>query len=971
MAIRLLSSESIDGTFKIGSGSLTNPSTNADDIVIDNGAGVETGMTFASSVASSIRFGDFTNNSIGSIEYIHTGNHLRFITNGTERVRITGVGNVGIGISPPADHKLQIHNPGESYARFALTNSNTGSASGDGLIFQMETLNSIIKNQEAGYLTFGTSGRETDLHIDSSGDVGIGTGSPAHKLDLTTSDTTWAAAIKNTNATNGYGLFLQSAESASKAILGAYSGSSYKFYVRGDGNVGIGTTGPTQPLEILAAGGYDKSSSGGQTTNGILIKGGATAGDQNTTGGIGFSFGTGTAGISGYQNGSDQDRVGLSFYTHGSGTGSGASQETMRIKSGGEVGIGTTNPGAKLHVNSENTASTVIIGRTGTNIAASTSVGTITFPADYNSSAANYAQIRAYSNALSSLRGSLDFNVKSTSGSLLTGLTLYGTNSGVNVGIGLIAPAAKLHVEGRNASNVINAQMLIGYSGNSQNFFDADSHYFRNSAFVNILQLGADTILGTPNNTQRLKITDDYSQIGPLTYKYPYYRVDSFKSDGSGYFWAFGHEKSDGTQSIGMMLNDGVSGNKYTRIINTLQIASFASNEYNGAYPSFTTNVVLRNSGISYLNGGNVGIGVTSPQARLQTNLTITGSLLAYLNGTSATFDAQANIAVVHNSPSIGSATAAGLVLANNDKSDGAPSPIIAFSAKSASNSFNHTYAAIYGVRTATGADTNWTKGDIVLATGSGTGPNERMRITSRGQIYNAASVAATKNTFYGKNAGYSLSTGSSNTMFGSEAGASVASGSANTLVGSLAGQYTTGNYNTCIGSSAGNKPNMTGSNHTMLGYTAGDEITTGTNCIAIGFAAGSGSSPRQMTTNSNEIVIGSNAIVGAYVRVAWTTGSDKRDKINFSNVPHGLDFVNKLKPTSYSLRKERDSDEIIGKRKYGFLAQEILELEGENPVIIDNSDENKLALQDSNLIPILVNAIQELKAEIEILKSK
>ena len=89
------------GTIKIGSGSLTNPSTNADDIVIDNGAGVETGMTFASSVASSIRFGDFTNNSIGSIEYIHTGNHLRFITNGAERVRITGVGNVGIGEDTP------------------------------------------------------------------------------------------------------------------------------------------------------------------------------------------------------------------------------------------------------------------------------------------------------------------------------------------------------------------------------------------------------------------------------------------------------------------------------------------------------------------------------------------------------------------------------------------------------------------------------------------------------------------------------------------------------------------------------------------------------------------------------------------------------------------------------------------------------------------------------------------------------
>ena len=123
------------------------------------------------------------------------------------------------------------------------------------------------------------------------------------------------------------------------------------------------------------------------------------------------------------------------------------------------------------------------------------------------------------------------------------------------------------------------------------------------------------------------------------------------------------------------------------------------------------------------------------------------------------------------------------------------------------------------------------------------------------------------------------------------------------------------------------------------------------------------------MTTNSNEIVIGNNSVVGAYVRVAWTTGSDKRDKINFSDVPHGLDFVNKLKPTSYDLRKERDSDETIGERKYGFIAQEILELEGDNPVIIDNSDENKLALQDSNLIPILVNAIKELKAEIDELK--
>ena len=870
------------GTIKIGSGSLTNPSTNADDIVIDNGAGVETGMTFASSVASSIRFGQFVNNSIGSIEYIHTGNHLRFITNGTERVRITGVGNVGIGISPPADHKLQIHNPGESYARFALTNSNTGSASGDGLIFQMETLNSIIKNQEAGYLTFGTSGRETDLHIKSTGEVGIGsTGFTSQMLTIAAGNRDGAIYATSTDA-NCFASFRDSSSTA---------------------NIGYGAIGNNHVFRKDASQQMLIDSGGS-----IIIGDGATSGTPAA------------------------DYRSLEIGRQGNTITGAPWKSNLYFSTNATITAGST----AFTYRYLNELPTKMIMEDGfwtfSNAVAPTTVGTtISFTERMKIAADGFGYF--YNNfylASASNQGNLFFGTADNQYNIFGGGT-YGY-MGYNTG-----GYHRFLVNGSNRLQLEDSEFKV-YS---------------------------------TAGLQVLRLTPDYVQTGRMPIKYPYYRIDSFKSDGSGYFWAFGHEKSDGTQSIGMMLNDGVSGNKYTRIINTLQIASFASNEYNGAYPSFTTNVVLRNSGISYLNGGNVGIGVTSPQARLQTNLTITGSLLAYLNGTSATFDAQANIAVVHNSPSIGSATAAGLVLANNDKSDGAPSPIIAFSAKSASNSFNHTYAAIYGVRTATGADTNWTKGDIVLATGSGTGPNERMRITSRGQIYNAASVAATKNTFYGKTAGYSLSTGSSNTMFGSEAGASVASGSANTLVGSLAGQYTTGNYNTCIGSSAGSKPNMTGSNHTMLGYTAGDEITTGTNCIAIGFAAGSGSSPRQMTTNSNEIVIGSNAIVGAYVRVAWTTGSDKRDKINFSNVPHGLDFVNKLKPTSYSLRKERDSDEIIGKRKYGFLAQEILELEGENPVIIDNSDENKLALQDSNLIPILVNAIQELKAEIEILKSK
>ncbi len=254
------------------------------------------------------------------------------------------------------------------------------------------------------------------------------------------------------------------------------------------------------------------------------------------------------------------------------------------------------------------------------------------------------------------------------------------------------------------------------------------------------------------------------------------------------------------------------------------------------------------------------------------------------------------------------------------------------------------------------------------------------------GAYANYAGGTGCCNTGVGKSAGYSLTSGVQNTFLGRQAGYSITTTNDNTMIGHNAGILATGAANTYVGSYAGDASNHSGySNtgigraalsavtsgfeHTSLGRDAGDEITTGSNCMALGFAAGSGSSPRHMTTNSNEIVLGNNSIVGAYIRVAWTTGSDKRDKINFDEVPYGLEFVNKLKPTSYNLRKEREKEEVIGNRKFGFIAQEILELEGDNPVIIDNSDENKLCYQESNLIPILVKAIQELKAEIDELK--
>jgi hypothetical protein len=232
--------------------------------------------------------------------------------------------------------------------------------------------------------------------------------------------------------------------------------------------------------------------------------------------------------------------------------------------------------------------------------------------------------------------------------------------------------------------------------------------------------------------------------------------------------------------------------------------------------------------------------------------------------------------------------------------------------------------------------------------------------------------TGGTENVFIGSLANYiGVGTGSNNVVVGRYAGAKMTSATRCTFLGHQAGaEVTTGPNNTFIGKGAGDST-TTGSNNTHVGQAAGDEASTGDYNICIGHGSGSGSSPFQLTTQSGRVVIGDNSITNAYTRVSWTVTSDKRDKTDFGDVPHGLDFVSKLKPISYKFRKDRDSEETQGSKRYGFLAQEVLQLEGENPVIIDNTDEDKLSYTESNLVPVLVKAIQELKAEIELLKSK
>jgi hypothetical protein len=167
---------------------------------------------------------------------------------------------------------------------------------------------------------------------------------------------------------------------------------------------------------------------------------------------------------------------------------------------------------------------------------------------------------------------------------------------------------------------------------------------------------------------------------------------------------------------------------------------------------------------------------------------------------------------------------------------------------------------------------------------------------------------------------------------------------------------------------------NTTGCNNNFFGRQAGLCNTTGVNNLFFGCNSGVGAAGlANITTESNRIIMGNSSHTCAQIQIAWTTVSDIRDKCIFGNVPHGRGFLEKINPVKFAF-KDRTTGCLTdpeGKRRYGFSAQEILEAEGNEPVITSTENPDKLQVTNDYLIPILVNAIKELSAEIETLKGR
>jgi len=392
--------------------------------------------------------------------------YTAFYSSGSETMRVTG-GNVGIGTTSPST-RLQVYNSTEGQ----YMEVGAGDAGGRSLVFTSSSnngsvgaLHTINAKSISGAIALSTAGSER-MRVDQNGNVGIGTTSPGAKLQV--GDGTFDANARVFHSDNtytemrGYGIvtnrttnYYRPTADKTQVLAIGNDGNTWNYIshnanyhtfstdlaerMRIDlgGNVGIGTTSPTQMLHVtgnarVTGAYYDSNNSSG--TSGQVLSSTATGTDWVSLSEISGVDGTGTANY--VAKWSDTDTITNSIiYDNGTNVG---------------IGVTTFNTGERFVVSKGSIGATSLNGLNDAVIEGSGDTGlTILSPNT------NYGSI-AFGDPQNGAIGRIRYQHSTNAMTFNTNGSEYmRIISNGNVGIGTTSPSAKLELSGTSGQLLV------------------------------------------------------------------------------------------------------------------------------------------------------------------------------------------------------------------------------------------------------------------------------------------------------------------------------------------------------------------------------------------------------------------------------------------------------------------------------------------------------------------------------------
>jgi len=485
-----------------------------------------------------------------------TGNsNIRFLTTNTERIRITNTGNVGIGTTSPLV-KTQIS-----------TTLSSGSVQ-DALLLSQNTSTS-------------TSGQGVKMYLSSSNSI-----SRAAAIE----------AIAGGSNDHSLGFYTNS----------AFSNPTEKMRIDSAGNVGIGTSSPSQKLDVASEDPVIRITN----TKTVLVQ-------NDVIGGLEFFTKDATVGASRVLSaitsdtttGSASPNGNLIFKTSVGGSGAVAATEKMRINPFGNVGIGTSSPAVSLDISATD-AVQMPVGVTGdrptTGVASN---GMLRYNSTNNGFEGyingNWGDIGGGSSGGLVFRGTFD----ASTGAIASGGSLYtcpagGSGGTVDTAIGdlyIVTTAGSFFCSGTSLNvgdEVICTTAAL--AGNSQ------------FSYWNAVASGAGGAVTGSGTTNYVPKFTGATVVGNSS-------IFNDASGNVGIGTTTFNATYDPKLQVTSTANDGTGGILIQNYLPTLTLFDTSGGASASQLQQDGTNMVFKNSGSERMlidTNGNVGIGTSSPNYR-------------------------------------------------------------------------------------------------------------------------------------------------------------------------------------------------------------------------------------------------------------------------------------------------------------------------------------------------------------------